>query len=308
MGYSDRLTQLRNALGRSRGISAELENMRPYREALESKLTALKDSLLIEDMDVSNLQGINISTVLLTIRGKLGERKEQQEAEALAVRLKLNETESELAEITGRMDSLAEEQSGLASGIAEYEQLFEQKKQWLSREGSESSQKIAALLNDINRIASQNEDIGKALKCGESIVSLLGAAINGLIKAEEFKELEFGSRGMSDVKYEYMDEASENLEKAKEAFQVFKADAPNIEIMRDNSTHTGFLVADIMFEDIIPNWYSGGKIERAKTRIAVIKSEIYCDVLKLKQLSEENKKSLNSLAAQLDELVLGAAD
>lgn len=308
MDNTDRLIQLKRATERARTVKAAIERAKPYREALEQKIKALKESLLIEDQDVADLKGVNISTLLLTIRGKLGEHKEQQETEALAIRLKLSESEKELADVISRIDGLCEEHKSLSGSEAEYEQLYELRKQRLIREGNDNSRIAAELSENISRVKKQLTAADEALKAGEKTVKALDYVIENLKKAEEINDYGTPRGVLSEDKYDYLDMAAQYADKAKQFFDSFKAETAGVEAMQDSSANIGFLVADILFENVIPNWYTEGKIDRAKTRIAVIRSEIFCDVLQLRQLSGEAQSALNGLETRLDALVLGAAE
>lgn len=164
MDNPDKLIQLKRAAGRAKKISAGIEQAKTYREALEQKIKALKESCFKEENEVSILEEDKALAFILSLRGKLGERMEKEKAESLALKLKYQEAQDELVSLDGKISALVAELADLSDCEPEYEQLYERKRQRFIREGNSKSRKIMGLSECTDR-TNNVETIGSEVFC-----------------------------------------------------------------------------------------------------------------------------------------------
>ncbi len=312
MDDTDRLKQLKQAVSRAGAVKAAIEQAKEYREALEQKLKVLKESSFKEENEAAILEEDKVWAFFLSLRGNLSERIEKEKAEALAVKLKYQEAQKELAELDSAAIILTAEQAGLEGCDHEYEQYYDQKKQRLINEGTAASARILDLSEEAGRVRSRLAAIGGALEAGEQVIAALDN-INGQLKQAEESDGDgmggfLGLIVVSVDRRECLSEADGQAKNAQQLFEAFKTKAAKVTEMQGKTVLTGFLVADILFEGFTVKGGYQDRLDRLKSNAAVIRSEMLCNVIKLRQLSDEAQSALSGLVTKLDALVLGSAD
>lgn len=306
MDYTDALIKAKQAADRFKAAGLSLDNLTALKQALEQKVTALKASVFEEEIDVDNIKEDKVHSLFLSLRGKLKERMEKEESEALVVKLLLDQTKKELAELTARIDALTQERAALSDCEAEYDRLYEQRRQALMLEGEDSSRFIKALSEDISRAKAVYEHTSSALETGRKLLEFLSNVIEHLDKTEESAYM----RGAESLlfKDDCIEDAKKQADEAQKQYYEFKAQAAGTRLSQDALASSGFVALDVLIDDIIAARFSADRIGRSKIRAEAVKSEVFCDVLKLKEINADEQSKFEDLKAQLDALMFRSGE
>ena len=104
-----KLKEAQEKIYRLQKIDSMLHDLRNDEKELEQKVYELKIILDKESLDVEKLDSTNIVSIFYSITGKLEDKKEKEQREALSAKLKYDQANYDLQSIQGEISKLIEE-------------------------------------------------------------------------------------------------------------------------------------------------------------------------------------------------------
>ncbi len=290
----------------------KLEAMRAQllreRDELELKLEPLKTVLAKENFDVYRLENGSVSAALGALLGTREKRLEKERAEAMAAYFRQRQVANELEDMRRRMEALAAELKTLKSCEAQYARLFEQKKQRLLDEHSQTGLRILELLEGIGRASANQKEVGEAKAAGEAALARLDSALESLRKAEGWGTYDMLDGGMiaSMVKHDHIDAATQSVSWAQMELNRFRTELADVNISGDIVVQVGDFArfADFFFDGLIADWYVQGAIEQSMNGVQSARAAVIAALSRLHHLHCDGQAAVGQMQKELETLVV----
>ena len=303
-----KLDEAQQKIYRLNKIDAMLEDLRNDEKELRHKVFELKEILDKENLDVEKLDSTNIVSVFYSITGKLEDKKEKEQREALSAKLKYDQANYDLYSIQEEILKLEEERENYKGCFNEFNSLYEQKKEVLIRTDAASASKILEIRDRIEGSKRNLKELREAVSAGQSAVNSLDIALDSLGSAQGWGTWDlFGGGLISDLaKHSHIDDASREVERAHHHLRRFKTELADVRINYDIRFETdGFAkFADFFFDGLIADWFMQSKINNSYDSVSDVKNQVNSVLYKLQQLKEQETLNVERLENELKNIII----
>jgi len=303
-----KLDEAQQKIYRLNKIDAMLEDLRNDEKELRHKVFELKEILDKENLDVEKLDSTNIVSVFYSITGKLEDKKEKEQREALSAKLKYDQANYDLYSIQEEILKLEEERENYKGCFNEFNSLYEQKKEVLIRTDAASASKILEIRDRIEGSKRNLKELREAVSAGQSAVNSLDIALDSLGSAQGWGTWDLLGGGLiSDLaKHSHIDDASREVERAHHHLRRFKTELADVRINYDIRFETdGFAkFADFFFDGLIADWFMQSKINNSYDSVSDVKNQVNSVLYKLQQLKEQETLNVERLENELKNIII----
>ena len=303
-----KLEEVQQKINRLNKIDLILEELRSDEAELERKVYELKDVLDKENLDVERLDNTNIVSIFYSITGKLEDKKEQEQREALSAKLKYDQANYDLDSIKSEISKLIEERKNYKGCITEFNSLYEQKKNLLTKSCEASANKILEITKKKDESKRNLKEIREAISAGQSAVNSLDSALDSLGSAQGWGTWDLLGGGLiSDLaKHSHIDDAMREVEQAHQRLRRFKSELADVRINYDIRFETGGFgkFADFFFDGLIADWYMQSKINNSRESVSNVKNQVTSTIYKLQQMENQEKLYLEKLENELKSIIM----
>ncbi|SHN83977.1 hypothetical protein [Desulfitobacterium chlororespirans] len=303
-----RLAQAQQGSARLHKIDAMLKELEGELQELENHKQELKRILEQETMDVEKLENKGLAAFFHAVMGNLEERIEKERSEALAARLKYEQTLKDREEIGLGIAKLTSERLNYVDCPLEYQELYAQKRKILLEEQGTMAQEILALSDEKNRRRINLKEIDEAIEVGDQVLDSLNQALRNLSSAEGWGTWDLLGGGVISglAKHSHINSAQADIEKTQSLLRQFKTELTDIRIGTELSLKTeGFIkFADFFFDGIIADWFMQTRINESQASVENVKNQVQSIMAKLHELKTQESKRLQRLDAELSELIV----
>lgn len=303
-----KLDEAQQKIYRLNKIDAMLEDLRNDEKELRHKVFELKEILDKENLDVEKLDSTNIVSVFYSITGKLEDKKEKEQREALSAKLKYDQANYDLYSIQEEILKLEEERENYKGCFNEFNSLYEQKKEVLIRTDAASASKILEIRDRIEGSKRNLKELREAVSAGQSAVNSLDIALDSLGSAQGWGTWDLLGGGLiSDLaKHSHIDDASREVERAHHHLRRFKTELADVRINYDIRFETdGFAkFADFFFDGLIADWFMQSKINNSYDSVSDVKNQVNSVLYKLQQLKEQETLNVERLENELKSIII----
>ena len=234
-------------------------------EALE-KASHLKEQLEREKVEVTKLEGMSLSAIMLTIIGAKEEKLSKEKQEVYTAKLKYDEALEEVKNLEEEQVACVEYLNELGDPAASYEKLLNEKAALILDKSSPLSEEV---VDAYNRETEQNEvlkEMNEAIGAGKEVMVPLQSALEKLEKAKGWGTFDLLGGGpiSSLVKHGYFDDAKANIHQAQHKLKNFHSELSDIGsklVLVNISERLTF--ADVLFDGIIVDWMVQDKISKS---------------------------------------------
>jgi hypothetical protein len=305
-----KLEEAQQKIYRLNKIDSILKELRNDESELNHKVYELKEVLDKENLDVEKLNKTNIASVFYSITGKLNDRLEKEQREALAAKLKYEQANYDLESIKAEICKLIEERENYKDCVNEYNSLYIEKKKLLIMSGEASANKILEITNRIEDSKRNLKELREAVSAGKSAVSSLDIALENLSSAKGWGTWDLLGGGLiSDLaKHSHIDDAMSEVENAHYQLRRFKSELADVKINYDIRFETdGFgKFADFFFDGLIADWFMQSKINNSYESVSNVKNQVESAIYRLQQLTNKEKLNLKELENEINNIVISS--
>lgn len=245
-----------------------------------------------------------------SILGSLDEHIEKERREALAAKLRYDQTAKDLEDVKSQISILTSESLGYVGCQKEYDHLYAQKKEILMRENGETVQKVLELTDKANLTRIDLKEINEAISAGEKVIDSLDSALSSLESAEGWGTWDLLGGGLlSDLaKHSHIDDAKAEVENIQRLLRQLKSEITDISISSEIVIKTdGFgKFADFFFDGLIADWFMQSKINESLESVERVKSQVQNIIGKLEYLKAQANSNIERLEAEIGELIVKA--
>ncbi|MDD4089335.1 MAG: hypothetical protein PHP29_06565 [Tissierellia bacterium] len=304
-----KLEEVQQKIYRLNKIDSILEGLRSDEADLKHKVYELKTVLDKENLDVEKLDSTNIVSIFYSITGKLEDKKEKEQREALSAKLKHDQANYDLYSIQTEISKLLVEKENYMNCRDEFNSLYAQKKELLIRSDASSANKILEITKKIDESKRNLKELKEATSAGQSAVYSLDSALNSLGSAQGWGTWDLLGGGLiSDLaKHSHIDDAMREVEQAHQKLRRFKSELADVKINYDTRFDMdGFAkFADFFFDGLIADWYMQSKINNSYESVSNVKNQVTSTIYKLQQMESQEEQYLKKLENELKSIIIG---
>ena len=307
---NDRLEEAQQKISKLNKIDSMLKELRSDESELNHKVYELKSVLDKESLDVEKLSKTNLASIFYSITGKLNDKLEKEQREALSAKLKYDQADYDLGNIRVEISKLIEERENYKDSVNEYNKLYAEKKNLLINSYDASADKILEITKKTEESKSNIKELREAVSAGKSAVQSLDAALESLSSAKGWGTWDLLGGGLiSDLaKHSHIDDAMGEVEEAHSKLRRFKSELADVRINYDIRFETeGFgKFADFFFDGLIADWYMQSKINNSYESVSNVKNQVESTIYRLQQLENQEKLNLKELESELNKIVINS--
>ncbi len=295
---------------RRKKLSVMLEELRGRRKELESRIQELRITMEEELEDVERLEKQSIVHLFYSVLGKMGERVEKEQREALAAKLKYEQAAGELEQLNGRIRLLEEELFQYKDCQREYDSLYEKKKEHMLRSHSQTAEELM-LMQEQYKVSDNNQkEIEEAIRAGQEVLGHIERALGSLDSAKGWGTWDLLGGGLlSDMmKHSHIDDAKEEADVIQRKLSLFRTELADVRIQNEIHFETdGFgKFADFFFDGLIADWCMQSKITDSLDSIENVKRQVDNVMTKLRSMAKMEEAKRRELQRKMNELIIRA--
>ena len=298
-----KLKEVQEKIHRLQKVDSILQDLRKDKKELSHKVFELKQVLDKENLDVEKLNTTSILSIFYSVTGKLEDKKEKEQREALSAKLKYDQANYDLESIKTEISKLIEERESYKNCTYEYKNLYDEKKNLLIESDEASANKILEITKKIEDSKRNLKELREALSAGRSALKSLSSA-----KGWGTWDL-LGGGLISDLaKHSHIDNAMSEVEQAHQNLRRFKSELADVRINYDIRFETdGFgKFADFFFDGLIADWYIQSKINNSYESVSNVKNQVTSTIYKLQQMESHEKSHLEKMENELKNIIVGS--
>lgn len=301
------LEQLREELAQLRRDQALAQTLRQQEQQCQREVQQLRSAWDQEQADVDRLERVSLSSLLAGLTGRKEERLEQEEAEALAARLRYQTAQRQLDEIQSELAACEERVRSSADCPQRYEDCLRARQEALKASGSALGERIRGLESEIAALTARRRELREALDAGARVLDRLERVLDKLNSAGGWSTWDLLGGGLvSDMmKYSRLDEAQEQIEALRSDLRRYQAELADVERLEHFDVRPDGMtqVFDIFFDNIFSDWMVRDQIQQSQNEMYGLRSRIQSIQENLGQASAQTERGLTAAREELDRLV-----
>ncbi len=307
---NQQMEEAQQQIFRRKKLNAMLEELRRQRTDLDHKIEEYSTVLKKEQEDVEQLEQQSLSHLFYSVLGKLGEKVEKEQREALAAKLKYDQAVSERSEVDLRIRELGEEFVQYSDCQRVYDSLYEKKREHMINSHSQTGEQILILTEQAKAAALNLQEITEAIRAGEAVCTQIDDTLNSLESAEGWGTWDLLGGGLvSDLmKHSHIDDAKAKADEIQRRLSQFRTELADVRIQNDIHFETdGFgKFADFFFDGLIADWCMQSRIADSKESILNVRRQVDSVLVKLSGMKSTEENHIKELQRKINELIINA--
>lgn len=305
-----RIEEVQEKLYRLQKVDSMLGDLRKDEKELSHKAFELKQVLDKENLDVEKLNATSILSIFYSLTGKLDDKKEIEQREALSAKLKYDQANYDLESVKTEISELTAEKESYKNCTYEYKKLYDEKKNLLIESDEASANKILEITKKIEDSKRNLKELREALSAGKYAVNSLDSALKSLSSAKGWGTWDLLGGGLiSDLaKHSHIDDAMREVEQAHQNLRRFRSELADVRINYDIKFETeGFgKFADFFFDGLIADWHMQTKINNSYESVSNVKNQVTSTIYKLQQMEGYEKSHLEKVENELRNIIINS--
>jgi hypothetical protein len=302
------MKQAQEGIRRLQKIESMLKQLESDRKVLNGKLSEQKSIMEKEVLEAEKFESTSISTVFYSILGNLDERAKKERGEALAAKLKYDQTARDLESLKDHISELNSERLNYAGCEKEYARLFEAKKDILLKESGDAAAKILELTEGLNIAGTRLKELQEAIAAGNNVLDSLDRVYDSLDSAAGWGTWDILGGGLITdlVKHSRIDDANSEVINAQRLLSRFKTELADISINGDmiSIDQNSFLCfADFFFDGLIADWMMQTKIKESLEQVSIMRNQVLNTIEGLTSMESRENDDVKKFEAEISELV-----
>lgn len=291
-------------------LESQKDKLKYYEEdyiKLKEEEKHQKEAWIKEQRDVEKLEKGSSVSFFLKIFGKLDEKIEKEELEALDAKHKYETTQYEIDNIKVRILNLKDEVKDYDALVKEYEALWKKTERELLNSSSFKKQEY---LNTTEKLASLkvlDKELKEAVNAGESLIEVLEEAKKEFESAKSWGTIDmFGGGVMSSmIKRGHIENANRVLNEVQYLVKSFKKELNDVNVSLDMKYASGDFsdMTDIFFDNFFSDMMVQDKINNALNNVHSTLGVVERNTRELRKSIEVNNTEIDILNDRMKSIV-----
>ena len=305
---NERMKELYEKAAQKDKLEKQISILRQHKAELSRQEFDLRVQMKLEQADVDKLGKLSISNVWDRIIGRLDEKIEKEQAEALAAAAKYDEVQRELSKVEKNIEALLHEQKDVVDADREYDKLFRETLAAARNSGEPIAVQVVMLEEKITAAESLHREIMQAIGAGKSALNTARSVSKSLSSAKKWGTADMLGGGIitASMKHEHLNAAQADLAALQAQARRFRGELADVRL----SVHVNVKLdqftsfADYFFDGLLVDGYIQSGIKKSQNQVANLQSEISSAVSKLERMEAESGRELEKLKKELKMLFI----
>lgn len=291
-------------------LESKKDKLKYYEEdyiKLKEKEGFQKEAWIKEQRDVEKLEKGSSVSFFLKIFGKLEEKIEKEELEALDAKHKYESTQYELNNVKVSILNLKDEIKDYDKLVKEYEALQKQKERELLNSSSFKKQEYVNSTEKLASLKVLDKELKEAVNAGDSLIEVLEEAKKEFESAKSWGTLDmFGGGVMSSmIKRGHIENANRVLNEVQYLVKSFKKELNDVNISLDMKYVSGDFsdMTDIFFDNFFSDIMVQDKINNALNNVNRTLRVVEKNTKELRKSIEVNNTEMDLLSDRIKGIV-----
>ncbi len=291
-------------------LESKKDKLKYYEEdyiKLKEKEGFQKEAWIKEQRDVEKLEKGSSVSFFLKIFGKLEEKIEKEEIEALDAKHKYESTQYELNNVKVSILNLKDEIKDYDKLVKEYEALWRKKERELLNSSSFKRQEYVNSTEKLASLKVLDKELKEAVNAGDSLIEVLEEAKKEFESAKSWGTLDmFGGGVMSSmIKRGHIENANRVLNEVQYLIKSFKKELNDVNISLDMKYVSGDFsdMTDIFFDNFFSDIMVQDKINNALNNVNRTLRVVERNTKELKKSIEVNNTEMDLLNDRIKSIV-----
>lgn len=306
--FDEKLKELHRQRLQKKRLEAMKTELLQQETAVAKKAAMLGEIKKKEQMDVDKLEGKSIKVLFFTLSGSIEEKLSKERQEAYAAAMKYDAARRDLEGIQSDLRYCQEELDKLMDCEAEYQHLYEQKKNSLKMEATQKANDIMLMEKDLSTLGNEIIELEEALDAGYKAFDLADKIVAELEEAHKMAEWDtFMDSMLVDMqKHEHIHNAQDLIEDLRNELRRFKTELADVQIVGNIQIEMDDFseFADWFFDNIFTDWDIKAKIENSLEQAQDTREQITGTINILKDMRDARQISRFELQERLENVVV----
>ncbi|WP_326513329.1 hypothetical protein [Clostridium intestinale] len=291
-------------------LESKKDKLKYYEEdyiKLKEKEEFQKEAWIKEQRDVEKLEKGSSVSFFLKLFGKLEEKIEKEELEALDAKHKYESTQYELNNVKVSILNLKDEIKDYDKLVKEYEALWKQKERDLLNSSSFKKQEYVNSTEKLASLKVLDKELKEAVNAGDSLIKVLEEAKKEFESAKSWGTLDmFGGGVMSSmIKRGHIENANRVLNEVQYLVKSFKKELNDVNVSLDMKYVSGDFsdMTDIFFDNFFSDIMVQDKINNALNNVNRTLRVVERNTKELVKSIEVNNTEMDLLSDRIKSIV-----
>ncbi|MCF6138656.1 hypothetical protein [Pseudalkalibacillus berkeleyi] len=307
---NNQIIQIKGDIRKKHKWEVQLKEYKREYQEMHERVFNLNDQLTAEKADVDKIEGISVTSLLLTILGTKEGRLDEEKQDVAAVQLKLDEAKKSREEVNQSINDLQKKLIQVKDAERKYEQLLSAKEKYIKESGSPVSSEIYRLSEQEGDLSAFLNELSEAIHAGNAVIHALDQALHSLEKANNWGTLDMLGGGMisSAVKHNHIDDATGHIHHAQTKMRTFQKELIDVNEEADLNVDVSSLLkfADFFFDGLISDWMVQGRINDSLDKTRTQKNNIDRLLSKLQTQADQTQNRLQMIKNEKQNLIESA--
>lgn len=300
----EELYDIKLRINEKKRLNSLLVNTKFQLEKLKEKREMLLKQLEKEEMDVKKLETVSFANLIHMIAGDRFDRLEKEKQEALSAKLKYDEVNAEVNNLSEEVIKLNSKLSGFGNVEGRYMELISAKEEML---GSGASDRIHQIYEEKADLKSREKELNEALDAGYELLSSLEQIEQNLSSASSWGTWDLLGGGFISnmAKHSEIDEARSGIEHVQSLLRRFQRELEDVGGSADINVDIGDFMtfADFFFDGLFVDWAVQSRINDAQGRVCDTIGRVSNIVDRLKYELSQVDNRLTGLEKERTEII-----
>ncbi|PKM94686.1 MAG: hypothetical protein CVU84_09220 [Firmicutes bacterium HGW-Firmicutes-1] len=288
-----------NTIQEGKIYNSQKRNAEESLTSLKHRLNELNDQLRKEEKDVDKLQSISFSNLFHSLINDKPEKLSKEAQEVLTVKAQIDSLQYEIVATEERIKVLEGKLSEVVDAKKRYEELFQQKKDYIEAEIPDKWKEIDSYTHQIYDLTLNQKELTEALTAGRMVMSCIEGIQDSLNSAEGWGMYDIIGGGLLStmVKRNHMDVAQNQIHELKHKLTTFDQELSDVGTALDvNLGLDDFLgFADWFFDGLFVDIAVQSKINNAIDQIESLRNKVDSIICRL----ENDYKTITTKATTM---------
>lgn len=291
-------------------LESKKDKLKYYEEdyiKLKEKEGFQKEAWIKEQRDVDKLEKGSSVSFFLKLFGKLEDKIEKEELEALDAKHKYESTQYELNNVKVSILNLKDEIKDYDKLVKEYEALWKQKERELLNSSSFKKQEYVNSTEKLASLKVLDKELKEAVNAGDSLIEVLEEAKKEFESAKSWGTMDMLGGGVmsSMIKRGHIENANRVLNEVQYLVKSFKKELNDVNISLDMKYVSGDFsdMTDIFFDNFFSDIMVQDKINNALNNVNRTLRVVERNTKELRKSIEVNNTEMDLLSDRIKSIV-----
>ncbi len=304
---TERLVRAKERIRAKRKLEVLLRQTQQHLHDAEETSASHPRRLEAEKTDVDKLEGLGLTALFYTILGTKKEHLKKENEEYLAAKLKYDAAAKAATEAREEAQRLQKELGEFRSADAEYEEILDEKRQFLTAAGGERAKQLLDLSERLADLSAEHKEVREALDAGGQALAALEQVQSELQSAANWGTWDLLGGGLlvTMAKHSRIDAAREHAHTAQRCLRDFQKELADADERLNISLDMGGFAtfADYFFDGLIADWVVQSKIHNASSACSSVLSQVSAALSKCRKRLAEVERTVEEVKNQQREFV-----